>query len=76
MHKTAMEVKFYLIHVFKWFKRFREGHEDPATDPRTEQPSNVRNPETAAKFRELVARDCQMPKILTEGQLHINWETI
>jgi hypothetical protein len=44
--------------------------------PRSGQPSTVWNLETAAKVTVLVATDCQMTKILTVDQLHINWETL
>jgi hypothetical protein len=41
MLKSVMEMLVYLIHVFKWLKRFRKGHEDPEADPRRQQPPNV-----------------------------------
>jgi len=27
-----MEMKLYTLHIFGWFKRFREGHEDLKDD--------------------------------------------
>jgi hypothetical protein len=69
MLKTAAKIRA-ISYVFKWFKGFREGHEDPEADSMSGKLEKV------AKFRELVTRDCQMTKILTQDQLHINQEII
>jgi transposase len=56
-----IDMKLYLIHVFKWFKRYREECEDIQDSPRRGQPSTTQNVEAVAELNVLVARDPQMP---------------
>jgi len=51
-HMKGLNENEALFHtsVFDWFHIFREGNEDFDNDPMGEQPLNVQNLETVAKF--------------------------
>jgi len=57
---------YFLTVVFDWFKRLIYGGENLENEPRGGRLSTVRNPETVAKAREIVARGSRVTLKVTK----------
>lgn len=57
MLKTVHDEALSCTHVFEWFIKFRQGHDDLKDDPRSEWLSTAQNLETATVVYESVTRD-------------------
>jgi len=66
-----MEMKHYTLHIFEWFKRLREGHEDLEDNARWAAVTCPKSGNNCEGFK-LLARDHQMTQKLMEDQLSIN----
>jgi len=62
-----VEMKFYTLRIFEWFKRLRGGHEDLEDDAVTCPKSRNK-----CESYKLLARDHQMTQKLMEDLLGIN----
>jgi hypothetical protein len=61
--RLFMYMMLYLIHVSKWFIRFRKGYEICEDDSRSKQPSTAWNLVTVLKVHEVVARSMNDPQV-------------
>jgi hypothetical protein len=55
--------------VSKWFKRFKDGHEDLQDDAKSGRPSTSRNAYTIANGREMVIRDRRLTLRMMSDEL-------
>jgi len=66
-----VEMKLYTLHIFEWFKRLREGHEDLEDDVRWVAITSPKSGHSCEDYK-LLARDNQMTLKLMKDQLCIN----
>jgi hypothetical protein len=69
--KLFVEINLYTLHIFKWFKGLREGHEDLEDDARWVAISCPKSGNSCGGYK-LLARDHQMIQKLMEVQLGSN----
>ena len=60
-----VEVKLYTLHIFEWFKRLREGHEDLEDDARWVAVIRPKSRNNCEGYK-LLARDHQMTQKLMD----------
>jgi hypothetical protein len=59
-------MKLYTLHIFEWFKRLREGHEDSEDDSRWVAVSCPKSGNSCEVYK-LLARDNQMTQKFDGG---------